>query len=90
MKTCSHPLFVSGLPNHTDLGGSAKVSPSHSHVDADGCYSSFHGRAEPDGSLDDAPEHYAKREHDEHYVDERDRDGRVPGNGFHGDVHVAR
>lgn len=82
--------FVSGLPNHTDLGGPTKVAPAHSHVDADGCYSSFHGWAEPDGSIDDAPEHDAKREHDEHYVDERDWNGRVPGNGFHGDVYVPR
>lgn len=80
---------VSGLPNNADLGGSAEVAPSHSHVDADGCYSSFHGWTEPDGSVDDAAEHDAECEHDEHYVDERHGNGGVSEHGLHGDVHVA-
>lgn len=82
-------FLVPGLPDHTDLGGSAEVASSYSHVDADGCYSSFHGWSEPNGSVDDAAEHDAKRKHDEHYVDERHGDGSVSGHGFHGDVYVT-
>lgn len=75
---------------HADLGGPAEVPPAHGHVDADGCYSAINGRAEPDGPVDDAPEHDAGREHDEQHVDERHGHGRVPGHGLDGHVHVPR
>lgn len=46
---------VPGLPDrHADLGRLAEISAPHGDVDADGCYSSVDGRAEPDGSVDDA------------------------------------
>lgn len=88
-ETCER-FPVAGLPDHTDLCGPAEVTAAHGDVDADGCYSSFHGWAEPNGSIDDVAEHDAEREHDEHYVDERHGNGGVPGHGFHGDVDVAR
>lgn len=82
---------VIGLSNrHADLRGSAEVLATHGDVDADGRDRTFHGRVKPDGSLDDAVQHYARCQHHEHYVDERHGHGRLPGHGLHGDVDVAR
>lgn len=84
-------LFVAGLPDrHADLRGSAEVPAAHGYVDADGRDRTLHGRAEPDGTVDDAVQHHAGRQHHEHHVDERHEHGRLPGHGLHGDVHVSR
>lgn len=82
---------AAGLPDwHADLRGSAKVPAAHGDIDADGRNRALHGRPESDGPLDDAVEHHAGRQHHEYHVDERHEYGRLPGHGFHGDVHLAR
>jgi len=82
---------MAGLSNrHANLRGSAKVLAAHGNIDADGCDRPFYGRTEPDGSLNDAIQHHARRKHHEHHVDERYGHGRLSKHGFHGDVHVAR
>lgn len=55
-------LSVVGLFNrHADLRGSAEILAAYGDIDADGCDRSFHGRAKPDGSFDDAVQHHAER-----------------------------
>ena len=81
---------MTGLSNRdANLRGSTEVLTAHCNVDADGCDRPFYGRVEPDGPLDDAVQHHAKRQHYEHHVDERHGHGRLSRHGLHGDVHVA-
>lgn len=85
------PFSVAGLPDrHADLRGSAEVLAAYGDVDANGRNRALNGRAESDGPLDDAVQHYAGRQHHEHHVDERHGHGRLPEHGLDGDVHDAR
>lgn len=81
---------MTGLSNrYANLRGSAEVFAAYRNVDADGCDRPFYGRVEPNGPLDDAVQHHAKRQHHEHHVDERHGYGRLSKHGLYGDVHVA-
>lgn len=89
-KTRRSPFSVTGLLNrHADFCGFAEVVAAHGDVDADGGDRALNGRTQPDGTLDDAVQHYAERQHHEHHVDERHEHGRVSEHGFNGDVDVA-
>lgn len=89
---CVFSVVPTGLPDrNTDIGRPAEVAASHGDLDADGRDRPVDGRTQSDGPDDDAAEHDAERQHDEHDVDERwHGDGPVPGHGLDGDDDLAR
>lgn len=82
--------FTGLFDRYPNFGRSTKIIAPYSDVDANGSNSAVDGKFEPHGTVDDVTEHHAKREHNEHDVDERYGNGGLSRYGLDGNVNVSR